>query len=125
MNILMDRTSYWHIAAPLICHHPFSHCLVYDTQDLRIEEKLRSKTGRFKWHGQEVSMRTAIRMIVVSIDIVHEARPQSFMAGLDQGCGKMCLQDTEALLLQFRNFIFGRHKSSIGDMKGKEVDYVE
>ena len=50
-----------------------------------------------------MTMLAPVRLVPVSFQIVQENRPKRFTATLNQGLGEMGSDNTEALVLEFRN----------------------
>ena len=99
VDILIFRTEYRHITAPLVCDHPFVHDASDNSQDFAVEEKLGSETWRIKRHCQKVAVWTAVWFARVHPQILTENRQKRLATIVNQPVREMVAQYAEPVLL--------------------------
>jgi hypothetical protein len=70
MDILIFRTEYRQITAPLVCDHPFIHDPSDNGQDFAVEEKLGGEAWRTKRHCQKVAVCTTVWFACVRLQVL-------------------------------------------------------
>ena len=109
MDILIFRTEYWHIAAPLIRHDPVVHHTANNPQDFAVEEKLRREAWRIKRHRQKIAVWTAVRFARVPAQIRIENRQKGLAAFIDQPASKMAAEYAKPALSQLGDVLLDCH----------------
>src|SRR5882757_3770527 len=104
MHLLIVRTTKWDVTSPLIRNHSVIHCRADNLQYNWIKEELLRKTRWVEGHRQEVTMRTAIRLVGVLLEIRRKQGPEGLAACGDAFSREELRKDAEAAVVQFGNF---------------------
>src|ERR1041385_2171974 len=105
MEALVFRSMQRGITAPLVGYHSRAHCTTDHIQDSGVEEEFRGKAGPVERHRKKMTMRTAVSLVSVILNVFKQDRPEGFSTGIDQGLWQMRLEHAVSILVDLQELL--------------------